>query len=227
MLNMKTTKNFLVLCAICLFGCTFMSCEDENIQTWEATSISYMLTMSPDLLKFVYPEVTYVDSKGEIHTISGAKELDSLVNVTYTYTPGNGVWTIQTIEGTDYKAWTLNMSFKHPFYSYFGVKYKRLDLVEDTTDKVYDFHHSIFTTTVYATSQLTTTTRVSWLGKVSYEYSFGSGALVENHISFTKNSTYTGQEAEQYINDLVNTPDKAGYYINEGGKFTKDNDFPL
>lgn len=224
---MKVVKTFLLMCAISLIGGTFVSCEDEDVKTWEATSISYMLTMSPDLLKFVYPEVTYVDSKGEVHTISGVQELDSLVNVTYTYTPGNGVWTIQTIEGTNYKAWTLNMSFKHPFYSYFGVKYKKLDLAEDTAGKEYDFHHSIFTTTVYATSQFTTTTKINWLGKVSYEYGFGSGALVENHIFFTKNSIYSGQEVDDYINDLENTPDKAGYYISEGGKFTKNNEFPL
>ncbi len=224
---MKTVRMLLLMCTSCLICSTFISCEEEDVKSWDSTSISYMLTMSPDLLKFVYPEVTYVDSKGEIHTISGVQELDSLVNVTYTYVPGNGIWTIQTIEGTNYKAWTLNMSFKAPFYSYFGVKYKKLNLVEDTTDKVYDFHHSIFTTTVYATSQITTTTKVNWLGKVSTEFGFGSGALVENHISFTKNSTYTGQEVENYINDLINTPDKAGYFINEGGKFTKNNDFDL
>lgn len=224
---MNVIKKYFIMCAICIIGCTFMSCEDEEVKTWESTSISYMLTMSPDLLKFVYPEVTYVDSQGEIHTISGVHELDSLVNVTYTYVPGNGVWTVQSIEGTNYKAWTLNMSFKHPFHSYFGVKYKKLDLTEDTTGKEYDFHHSIFTTTVYATSQITTTTKVNWLGKVSYEYGFGSGALVENHITFTKNSIYSGEEVEDYINNLINTPDKAGYYISDGGKFTKNNDFNL
>ncbi len=222
---MKAAKSLLFMCAICLISSTFMSCEDEDVKSWDSTSISYMLTMSPDLLKFVYPEVTYVDSKGEIHTISGVHELDSLVNVTYTYVPGNGIWTIQTIEGTNYKAWTLNMSFESPFYSYFGVKYKKLDLVEDTNDKIYDFHHSVFTTTVYATSQITTTTKVNWLGKVSTEFTFGSGALVENHIFFTKNSTYNGQEVESYISDFINTPYKAGYFINEGGKFTKNNDF--
>lgn len=224
---MKTAKMLLFMYASCLFCSTFMSCKDEDVKSWDSTSISYMLTMSPDLLKFVYPEVTYVDSNGDIHTISGVQELDSLVNVTYTYVPGNGIWTIQTIEGTNYKAWTLNMSFKSPFYSYFGVKYKKLDSTEDTTDKVYDFHHSIFTTTVYATSQISTTTKVNWLGKVSTEFTYGSGALVENHLSFTKNNTYTGQEVENYVRDLINTPDKAGYFINEGGKFTKYNDFDI
>lgn len=224
---MKTAKMFLCMCTICLFCSTFTSCKDEDVQTWENTSISYMLTMSPDLLKFVYPEVTYVDSKGEIHTISGVEELNNLVNVTYTYTPGNGVWTIQTIEGTDYKAWTLNMTFQHPFYSYFGVKYKKLDLAEDPTNKKYDFHHSIFTTTVYASSKFITTTKVNWIGKLSTKYGFGSGALVENHITFSKNSIYSGEEVKDYINNLINTPDKAGYYISEGGKFTKNNDFEL
>lgn len=224
---MRITRIFVLISAVCLICSILTSCKDEEEKTWDKTSISYMLTISPDLLKFVYPEVTYVDSKGEVHTISGVKELDSLVNATYTYVPGNGIWTIQTIEGTNYKAWTLNMSFESPFYSYLGVKYKKLDFVENTTGKVYDFHHSIFTTTVYATSRITTTTKVNWLGKVSTEYDFGSGAIVENHISFTKNSIYTGQDVDNYINDLINNPDKAGYYIDEGGKFTKSNDFPL
>lgn len=224
---MKTTKIYTVICLICFICSTFTSCKDEDVQKWETTSISYMLTMSPDLLKFVYPEVTYVDSNGEVHTVSGVKELDNLVNITSTYTPGNGVWTIQTIEGTNYKAWTLNMTFKHPFHSYFGVKYKKLDLPEDPTGKTYNFHHSIFTTTVYATSQMTTTTKVNWLGKVSTEYGFGSGALIENHIAISNNNSYTGQEVEEYINNLVNTPDKAGYFISEDGKFTKNNDFDL
>lgn len=225
---MKTISKIFVMCAFCIVGCTLVSCEEEEEgKTWESTSISYMLTMSPDLLKFVYPEVTYVDSKGDIHVVSGVQELDSLVNATFTYVPGNGVWTIQTIEGTNYKAWTLNMSFKHPFYSYFGVKYKKLDLVEDTTDKVYDFHHSIFTTTVYATSEITVSRKYTWYGATNIDIGFGSGAVVENHINITKNSTYTGDEVEDYINNLVNTPDKAGFYINEDGRFIKNVDFPL
>ncbi len=217
-----------MICVVCLIGTTLSSCENEETKKWSTTSVSYMLTMSPDLLKFVSPEVTYVDSKGEIRTVSGVQELDNLVNINYAYTPGIGVWTIQTIKGTNYKCWTLNMTFSnYPFHSYFGVRYKKLDFTEDTSGKVYDFHHSIFSTTIYASSQFTTTIKTSWYGKTSTEYKFGSGALVENHISLTKNSYYKGEEVEDYINNLVNTPDKAGYIIDSDGKFTENNDFSL
>lgn len=223
---MKNLKKLALIGLALILGISLVGCEDEDVETWESTSISYMLTMSPDLLKFVSPEVTYVDSNGDIHTISGVEELDSLVSVSYNYTPGIGVWMIQTIEGTNYKAWTLNMTFRnYPFHSYFGVKYKKLDLVEDSTGVTYDFHHSIFTTTVYVTSSMTTTTKYSWLGGTSVEYAFGSGALVENHISISKESYYSGKEVEEYINNLVKTPDKAGFLINEDGDFTKNVDF--
>lgn len=225
---MRNLKKLTLIGFALIFSISFVSCEDEDVQTWESTNISYMLTMSPDLLKFVSPEVTYVDSNGQRHTIYGVNELDSLVSASYSYAPGIGVWMIQTIEGTNYKAWTLNMTFKdHPFHSYFGVKYKKLDLVEDTTGVVYDFHHSIFTTTVYATSSITTTTKTNWLGKTSVEYGFGSGALVENHISFTKESYYSGKEVEEYIDNLIKTPDKAGFLINDDGDYTKNTDFSL
>lgn len=225
---MKAFKIFALMCAICLIGGTLTSCEDETVQKWETTTVSYMLTISPDLLKFVTPEVTYVDSQGKIHKISGIQALDSLVNVNCAYTPGIGVWTIQTIKGTDYKAWTLNMNFKdRPFHSYFGVKYRKNDLVEDTTGKEYDFHHSIFSTTIYATSEFTTTYKVNWLGQQSTDFTFGTGALIENHITFTKDGTCKGEDVEDYLNKLVNTPDKAGFYITNEGKFTEKNDFPM
>ena len=211
-------------------GSTLISCEKEDVQEKvnESTSISYLLTMSPDLLKFVSPEVTYVDAQGNVHKISGVKELDSLINVGFAYTPGIGVWTIQTIKGTNYKCWNLNMTFKNrPFHSYMGVKYKKLDFVEDTTGVVYDFHHSIFTTTIYVNSTLTITTKSSLWKNPETTIGFGSGALVENHISITKNSYYKGGEVEEYINNLVNTPDKVGFYIDDKGTFTERGDFPL
>ena len=60
---MKTVRILLLMCASCLICSTFISCEDEEVKSWDSTSISYMLTMSPDLLKFVYPEVTYIKKK--------------------------------------------------------------------------------------------------------------------------------------------------------------------
>lgn len=225
---MKTIKLLTLICAICFLGGTLTSCEDETVQKWENTTVSYMLTISPDLLKFVIPEVTYIDSQGKIHKISGVQALDSLVNVNYAHAAGIDVFAIQTIKGTDYKCWTLNMNFKdRPFHSYFGVKYKKKDLIEDTTGKEYDFHHSIFSTTIYATSEFTTTYKINWLGQQSTDYSFGSGAIVENHIVFTKDGTCKGEDVEDYLNKLANTPDKAGFYITSDGKFTEKNDFPM
>lgn len=224
-------KRFLIIIGLAvIIGNTLVSCEKEDVQEKvnESTSISYLLTMSPDLLKFVSPEVTYVDAEGNVHKISGVKELDSLIHVGFAYTPGIGVWTIQTIKGTNYKCWNLNMTFNNrPFHSYMGVKYKKLDFVEDTTGVVYDFHHSIFTTTIYVNSTLTITTKSSLWKDPQTTIGFGSGALVENHIQFTKNSYFKGGEVDEYINNLVNEPDKVGFYIDDKGKFTERDDFPL
>ena len=223
-------RGIIIIGLAVIIGNTLVSCEKEDVQERvnESTSISYLLTMSPDLLKFVSPEVTYVDAEGNVHKISGVKELDSLIHVGFAYTPGIGVWTLQTIKGTNYKCWNLNMTFNNrPFHSYMGVKYKKLDFAEDTTGAVYDFHHSIFTTTIYVNSTLTITTKSGFWKDTETTIGFGSGALVENHISFTKNSYFKGGEVEKYVNDLVDMPDKVGFYIDDKGKFTERDDFPL
>lgn len=226
---MKTLRNLVLLGLSIIIGNTLVSCEDKDVQerVWESTSISYLLTMSPDLLKFVSPEVTYVDSEGIVHTISGIKELDSLVNVGFAYAPGIGVWTLQTIKGTNYKCWNLNMTFNNrPFHSYMGVKYKKLDFVEDTTGVMYDFHHSIFSTTIYVNSTLKMTSTTNyWSNKSDLDISYGTWGLVENHIAFTKDYYYNGGEVEKYINELVDTPDKVGFYIDDKGNFTEIDDF--
>lgn len=226
---MKSLRNFTFIGLIFIIGNTFISCEKKDVEkrVWESTNISYLLTMSPDLLKFVYPEVTYVDSEGIVHTISGVEELDNLVNTGFAYAPGIGVWTFQTIKGTNYKCWNLNMTFgNRPFHSYMGVKYKKLDFVEDTTGVVYDFHHSIFSTTIYVNSTLEITTTYNyWSQNTNYDISYGTWGQVENHISFTKDCYYNGGEVEQYVNELVNTPDKVGFYIDSDGSFKENEDF--
>lgn len=226
--NMKSKSYIFLSLILILVGCGLTSCEDEEVEKWESTNISYMLTISPDLLEFVTPEVTYVDSKGKLCRISGVQELDSLVNINYTYTPGIGIWTVQTIKGTEYKCWTLNMTFdKRPFHSFFGVRYKKKELAEISEGKTYDFHHSIFTTTIYAISKFTTTSKIKWYGGVSVEQAFGTGALVENIFSITKDSYYNSEDVPDYLNNLINNPDKAGFYISEDGEFRENNDFQL
>lgn len=225
---MKHIKRLLIILFAAAFSGIFTSCEDVDETVNMSTSISYMLTISPDLLKFVTPEVTYVDSQGKIHKISGVQELDNMVNINYAYTPGIGVWTIQTIKGTNYKSWNLNMTFKdYPFHSYYGVRYKRNELAEIDPNMTYDFHHSIFSTTIYVNSKITQTVKYNFITDPKTTISFGSGALIENHISFTKDCYYKGDEVEEYINNLVNSPDKMGFLIDENGTFKEYTDFPM
>lgn len=222
---MKKINQIVLWGLVCLAGSLFLSCNTEDTETWMDTSINYMLTISPDLLKFVSPEVTYVDSEGVVHKISGVKDLDSLVNVNYASVPGNTIITLQVIEGTNYKTWSLNMRFnKRPFHSYFGVKYKKLDTLEDITDKVYDFHHSVFSTTILAKSSIKS--EIKWYSTTP-NYSFGSSGLVTNFLSFTKDSHFKGEEVQGYIDDLVKTPDKSGFLIDEEGKFIVNKNFSL
>lgn len=224
---MKTLKKNVAFGIVCVLMSTFVGCTDEK--EYVSANISYMLTMSPDLLKFVSPEVTYVDAEGNLHVISGVQELDNLVIENNASTKHFDVWTTQTIKGTDYKCWTLNMAFNNlPFHTYMSVKYKKLDLTEDTTGVVYDFHHSIFSTNILVTSTATSKIKYDWLlwgwhPKTSVD----GGAFIENHISFTKDSHYNGDEVEKYINDLVTTPDEIGFYINSEGKFTEIENFPM
>lgn len=226
---MKKLKSLVLFGLLCLFVSSLVGCDRYDDKEYMNTSISYMLTLSPDLLKFVSPEVTYVDMEGNVHTVSGVQELDNLVITNSAATKHMDVWTIQTIKGTNYKCWTLNMSFiNHPFFSYFGVKYKKQDIVEDTTGVVYDFHHSIFSTNILVTSIAKTKLKYDWLifGLHPDTETHGT-ALIENHIAFTKNCYYKGGEVENYINDLIKTPDKIGFYISEDCKFTEKDDFPL
>lgn len=226
---MKKFKSIILLGLLPLIGSMFVSCEEEDVDTDLGASIGYMITMSPDLLKFVYPEVTYVDSNGNLHKISGVKELDSLVNYNVNSIPGNVIITKQEIKGTNYKCWTLNLFFDNlPFHSYMGVKYKKLDFVEDTTGIVFDFHHSIYTTTISSSSSIISKTKwIPFITNPSTSYGFISTGVVTNYISFTKTSYYKGGEVEEYINNLVNTPDKVGFYIDDKGTFTERDDFTL
>lgn len=226
---MKTLKKIFPVVLLSMFLTTFVSCEKFDDDLYVNTSISYMITMSPDLLKFVTPEVTYVDSEGNLHTISGVEELDNLVIENSAATKHFDVWTKQTIKGTKYKCWTLNMTFNNsPFYSYMGVKYKKRDFVEDMEGKVYDFHHSIYSTNILVTSKATTKVKYDWLlWGLHPSTSTQGGALIENHITFTNDRYYNGEDVEQYINDLVNTPDKLGFTIDSEGSFTEKDDFPM
>lgn len=203
---------------------TFTSCsEDVSVET--ETSISYTLTMSPDLLKFVTPQVSYIDENGVLVTITGVEDLDGKVieNSSEVSSGGSyvGGWSSTVITGTGYKCWTIKMKFKHlRFHSHMAVKYLRNEFVEDTTGKVYDFHHDI--NTGVSATKITTTSK-GWFGGESVDISSYS----DSHISITVGDYHAGDDIESYLVNLMNNPDKAGYYVDENGDIQRRDEFDL
>jgi len=203
----------------------------EDIDVTTESSINFTLTMSPDLLKFVTPQVSYVDENGNIVTITGVEDLDGKVienqaeishksGGTEVYASG---WTKQVVTGTGYKCWTFQMKFNRlNFHSYMGVKYLRNDFVEDTSGKEYDFHHSINTSIIALKS--TITEKNSLFGS---SQSADSKAYSDSHVSITIGNYKKGDDLEQYLRELSANPDKAGYYVDDNGDVTRRDDFNL
>lgn len=213
--NIKMRMHYIpFLFSVCII---FDSCEKELSfeERDRFVNISYSLTISEDLLKFVSPEVTYNDTEGNKHTISGVEELDSLVNVNFVLINNLAVVTSQKIEGTGYKAWTLNMLFHdYPLDSFFEVKYRKLSLAEADTNMEYDFHHSIYSTIFDFRNYKG---QIEWFGKktdVDTDINLGE---ISNFISFTKNSIVQGKDVESYLDSLVNTPDYRWFTIGDDG----------
>lgn len=209
-------KNYFVLLLI-LFSTLFASCEDEDVVV--ETSIQYNLTISPDLLKFVTPQVQYVDENGVLVTITGVQELDGLVLENKAEISGDGgyasAWTQQIITGTGYKCWTINMRFRHTkFHSYMAVKYIPNDFIEDTAGKAYDLYHTVNTSvvSVYLSSTSNSST---------------AKAYSDSHISVSVGDYHAGDDLELYISTLSKNPDKVGYYIDEDGVITRKDDFNI
>lgn len=213
-----------VVTIMAIFSSLLISCsEDVDVET--ETNISYTLTMSPDLLKFVTPQVSYIDENGVIVTITGVEDLDGKVieNSSEVSSGGSyaGSWTSTVITGTGYKCWTIKMKFKHlGFHSHMAVKYLRNDFVEDTSGKVYDFHHDI-NASVNATK--ITKTSKGWLGGESVDVS----SYADSHVSITVGDYHYGDNIEVYLVELMNNPDKAGYYVDENGNVTRKDEFDL
>ena len=209
----------MAIISIMLVSCS----EDVDVET--ETSISYTLTMSPDLLKFVTPQVSYIDEKGVLVTITGVEDLDGKVIENSAEVSSGGSyassWTSTVITGTGYKCWTIKMKFKHlDFHSHMAVKYLRNDFVEDTSGKFYDFHHDI-NTSVNATK--ITKTSKGWGGGESVDVS----SYADSHVSITFGDYHYGDDIETYLVELKNNPDKAGYYVDENGNVTRKDEFEL
>jgi len=194
----------------------FSGCKDDdtsaNSDVKAEASISYVITMSPDLLKFVTPQVKYVDENGNIVTLTGIEDLDGKVIENKAEIKDGesyaSAWTSQVITGTGYKCWTVKMKFNRlNFHSYLGVKYIRNDFTEDTKGKAYDFHHNV-------------NTSINIVKKIGTS----SSAYQNSHISVSLGEYKKGDDIEIYLQDLYKSPDKVGYFIdNEGNASQRDN----
>ncbi len=205
---MDSIRRYLWVVVVCMFYTLFAGCScNENIEA--QTSISYTLTISPDLLKFVTPQVSYVDEEGMLVTITGVEELDGKVieNSAEVSRDGSytGSWTSVVITGTGYKCWTLRMKFNRlNFHSFMAVRYLRNDFVEETFGKMYDFHHNINTSVIHNSRT------------VQYQNS---------HVSVPVGDYHYGDNIETYLNSLYNNPDIVGYYVDGEGDITSQDDF--
>ena len=218
---------YLSLAIVSFFLC---SCgEDVTVKT--ESSINYTLTISPDLLKFVTPQVSYIDENGNLVTLTGVEELDEKVieneaeisqksDGTVIYASG---WTQQTVTGTGYKCWTFQVKYNRlNFHSYMGVKYIRNDFVEDTDGKAYDFHHSINTSIVAIKSTITEKN-----GLFNNSESVDAKTYVDSHMSVTLLDYHQGDNIDTYLDNLTKTPDKVGYYVDDNGDVIRKDGFDL
>lgn len=220
----------LFFTALALVACsTLVSCsEDVNVMT--ESSITYTLTMSPDLLKFVTPQVSYVDENGNLVKLTGVEELDGKVienQAEISYSNGGtevhaSGWTQQVIVGTGYKCWVFKVKFNRlNFHSYMGVKYLRNDFIEDTEGKVYDFHHSINTGITALKSTITEKNGFSNSTDVEVK------SFTDSHTSITLLDYHWGDNIDTYLDHLTNNPDKVGYYVDDNGDVTRRDEFDI
>ena len=222
---MDKFNNFFSIMLVVLINCLATSCS-EDVEVETETSISYTLTISPDLLKFVTPQVSYIDENGVLVTITGVEELDGKVIENSAEVSSGGAyassWTKQVITGTGYKCWTIRMKFKRlGFHSHMAVKYLRNEFTEETTGKIYDFHHDI-NTSVNAT-KITKTTKGGWFGTESTDVS----SYADSHISITVGDYHSGDDINTYLEELLRNPDKVGYYVDENGDITRRDEFDI
>ena len=191
-----------------VLGCMFVSCcKDDDIQT--ETSIAYTLILSPDLLKFVTPQVCYIDENGVLVTITGVEELDGKV-IENSNSDGSA-WSKQIMTGTNHKCWTIRIKFNRlDFHSYMGVRYIRNEFSEDATGKIYDFCHTINSSVISNTE----------------------GESISNHFQTVNMSVpsmeyHMGDDLETYLDNLIRNPDKMGFYVDGEGRVTEKDDFDL
>lgn len=165
------------------------SCKDD-----ERVEMSYTVSCSADLLKFVSPVVTYTDGNGKENTVTLT---DADWNKGNEVSMGNGN-SSTTITGMDSYTWTKRIEFDS-----FGVsgkitvKYVPLSNTEDTTGKKYLFKHNIF---IIANAQS--------------DNVYHQSAEVTVDLTGTK---LDGTMVSTYINNLVQTPDTKSCVVDSDG----------
>lgn len=167
------------------------SCKDE-----ESVDITYGLSCSGDLLKFVSPVVTYVDENGteQTYTISNEDW-----NKTGILTIGDDNTSMTVTDSTSYY-WT-----KHIHFDYFGakgsisVKYIPLSDTEDTTGKQYTFSHNVFIVATAKSDNSQSSSSTSFL---------------------TVGFDFQGATVAKYIENLANTVDSKTCVVDRDGAIT-------
>ena len=214
MSHLKSFLSFALACTLCtsFVGC----CKDDDDDVTTESSINYTLTISPDLLKFVTPQLSYVDENGNLIKVTGVEELDELVLENSAEISKNGsyagAWSKTVVSGTGYKCWTVKMKFNRlNFHSYMGVRYLRNEFVESAEGKAYDFHHSINTS----------------ISSVTEGKDIGLKAYQDTYVSLTLMDFHHGDDLENYLNNLTQNPDKAGYYVDGDGNVSRKDEFDL
>lgn len=211
---MNYLKFYLPFLLSCIFSSSVVSCseddENDDAKTEAEISITYTLTLAPDLLKFVTPQVNYIDENGNLVTITGVEDLDNIVieNSNEIKKGGIyvGVWSKNIIPGTGHKSWIIKMKFNRlNFHSFMSVKYIRNDFSEDTSGKEYDFHHNINTS----------------INTFIKSKNGGFKVYQNSHTSVTLKGFNKGDDIEEYLENLTNNPDKAGYFIDGDGNVTR------
>lgn len=223
-------KNYPLTALAFLISMFFVSCS-EDVDVVTESSINYTLTISPDLLKFVTPQVSYIDENGNLVTLTGVEELDGKVieNKAEIDYNGSGAevsasgWTQQVITGTGYKCWTFQVKYKRlDFHSYMGVKYLINDFIEDTDGKIYDFHHSINTSIIAFKSTIT-----EKKGLFDNSQTVGTQAYSDSHVSVTLFNYHFGDNINSYLDNLSKNPDIVGYYVDKDGNVTRKDEFDM
>lgn len=200
-------RQHLFLIGLLLGTCIVSSCRKEE-EDGVKCMINYDFAISPDLLKFVSPQITYNDQNGTVYTISGEDELNSIVVTRYVETEySDGTWVKKVIDSTSYSCWSLCLYFNHlDFNSNMEVKYIRKELTEDTDGKSYNFYHSLRRHILVGGSSDSDGIKVS---------ESVDPLDITDFLLF-----YTGKGVDAYIDNLANSPDRGGFYVDAQGHYT-------